>query len=191
MDFLKDRQETSKRDFPPTQTLTLTTTTIGPIATSKTNPNWEMKNRLKRRAPRTHQTRPLSQNIRPHAPRWLVQIRFKSPTGQPLFWLTVSTSLVNSDHRPDDNITRMGKVAIVRDIGAITLVRPSANRFWWLTGGLQLRGDVVLLIHRRDRVYPVQFGPSSGTLRVRTNEDRGLEHGETTVSIGEVDLSTC
>jgi hypothetical protein len=50
----------------------------------------------------------------------------------------VPASLVNFNHRPDDNVTRAGKVAIVRDIGAITLVRPSANRFAWLTGGPQV-----------------------------------------------------
>jgi hypothetical protein len=39
----------------------------------------------------------------------------------------VSASLVNSDYRPDDNATRMGKVAIIRDIGAVTYVRPSTK----------------------------------------------------------------
>ena len=37
-------------------------------------------------------------------------------------------SLVDTD-RPDNSVTRMGKVAIIRDIGAVTCVLPSTKRF--------------------------------------------------------------
>jgi hypothetical protein len=49
--------------------------------------------------------------------------------------LMSSASSVNSDHKSDSNVTRMGKVAIIHDIGAVTCVQPSTNRFAWLTGG--------------------------------------------------------
>ena len=144
MDFLKDKREISEGNSPPGQALTPNTTTIGPIATSRTSPKRKVKGRLKRTAAgcrrvlRIRPTRPPSQSIRRHASRWSIQMRLKTCTGQlPVSSMTCA-SLINSGRRLDDNVTRTGKVATICDIGAVTCVQPSTKSFRWLTGGPQL-----------------------------------------------------
>ena len=118
-------------DSPPTHTLTPNATTTYLTATSKMNrlaPKRVMRNLLKvtaiqNRDSRACQTQkrptPLSSNPRHHAHCQLRQAGSKTMTGQPHL-LSNLCSLTKPRHRPNNNLARMGKVAIIRDMGAVT-----------------------------------------------------------------------
>ena len=62
----------------------------------------------------------------------------------------------NPNYRPNRDAARMGKVAIIHDMGAVTCVRHSPRQpilapYKWS----QLRGDVIFFIYWPDRVCPV------------------------------------
>ena len=82
----------------------------------------------------------------------------------------------------------MGKVAIIRDIGAITCVPVVKNRFPHVTDGSKIRGNAIFPLHWRDKVLAIQFRSSPRS--PCTSKDRRLEHGETTISVGKVRLSS-
>jgi len=101
---------------------------------------------------------------------------------------TIDCSPIYANHRPNNYLPRKGKVAVIRDTGAVTCVRYGLSELI-LTGGSQLRGGAIFLIHWRNTVCAVHFRPSSQP--PCASKDWRLEHGKTPVSISKVNLSTC
>ena len=101
---------------------------------------------------------------------------------------TINRSPIYATHSPNKNLPRMGKVAVIRDMAAVTCVRHGLSE-QILIDGSQIRGGTVFLIHWRNRVCPVHFRSSSRP--PCTSKDRRLEHGTTTISISKVGLSAC
>jgi len=127
MGFRKDKRRTSTEDSRPTPTFSPMTTSICPTATSR------MKN-LKRTAAATrsrdarmHQTHKHPKPLSPIA-RCRVH-RSRHPKSK----MTTSCShlpphiarFANPKHRAKHSPTRMGKIAIIRDMGAVTCVQCS------------------------------------------------------------------
>ena len=93
----------------------------------------------------------------------------------------------NVYHRPDNGLVRTGKVAVIRDVAAVTYVKLATDESSCLAYLSQLRGNDIFLIHWQDNVCPVEFGSSSQS--PRGGESWRLELGETTITIGQVHLS--
>ena len=135
MGFRKDRLGISTEDSPLTTALTSTTMTICPTATLKMGPLvLKRKSLPKMTTPKRRAVlRVKSREYRsPHSPeiyhghcRALPTL--KMMTSQPRCPLNCAISPANSYRRPDGHLTRMGKVAIIRDMGAVTYVRSVAN----------------------------------------------------------------
>ena len=90
-------------------------------------------------------------------------------------------------HRPNNSLVRTGKVAVIRDVAAVTYMKLTTDESSRLTYPSQLRGNDIFLIHWQDNVCPFEFGSSSKS--PRRGESQRLELGETTITIGQVHLS--
>jgi len=137
MGFQKGKRGISTEDSRPTPTLTPMTTTIYPTATLKMGPLFlkkKMRNLPKVMAPnyrvvcRAQSRGCLSTRLQKiRHDRQQVYMRFKMTTSEPRCPSNCSTFLVNSYHRRENHLTRIGKVAIIRDMGAVTCVNSAAD----------------------------------------------------------------
>jgi len=135
--FRKDKRGISTENSRPTPTLTPMIMSICPTVTSKMGDfilEREVKNLPKMMAPKCRAVRRAQSRkcLSPH-PRKIrhghhqTYARFKMTTGEPQYPSNCSIFLANSYHRPENHLTRMGKVAIIRDIGAVTYGKSVAN----------------------------------------------------------------
>ena len=133
--------------------------------------------------------KPLPPTTHRRAHRRSRQLRFRTVMGIPVF-PCVFAALANSDHSAGDDLLRMGRVAIIRDIGAATcvyhLIVTISSRTY---RGLQFRGSAIFPVHGRDHLFPISLGPLSRKLY--RSKDWGLDHKKSTIPIREVDLPTC
>lgn len=95
----------------------------------------------------------------------------------------------NLQHRPSNGSIRMGKIAIVRDMAAVTYVDPVADQPSHPIDPLQLRGYGLFPTHWRGNLRPVEFG-SMQWIDSRS-EDRRLERSKSTISFGQINVPTC
>ena len=121
-------------DSPLIPTPTLKTTTTCPIAILRMDPltprrtkrDFKMTVEVGSRDSTVQETRnhpkPLFPTIRRHARCWSRQPRFRTMTGLPVS-RQIFTYSINSDHSVGDDLSRTGRVAIIRDVGAVTYVR--------------------------------------------------------------------
>ena len=128
--FRKDKQRTSMMGSPLILSLTPRITTTRLTVTSRIHSLERMKvNLTKMTAPQTQKNlrihkhpKPMSPVVHRHVPRQSRQLRLRIATGHPLSSRWTSVVLVNSIHSANNHLSRMGKVAIIRDIGAVTCV---------------------------------------------------------------------
>jgi len=149
MGLRKDKRGISTEDSRPTPTLTPMTTTICPTVTSKMGPlvpKRKMKGLPEMMAPKCRAVRRAQSRkcLSPHLRKirhdhHQMCVRFKMTTSEPQCPYICSKFLVNSYHRPENHLTRMGKVAIIRDVGAVTYVKSVVNWSSPLTGPVALR----------------------------------------------------
>ena len=66
--------------------------------------------------------KPMSPVVRRHVPRRSRQLRLMRTIGHPLSSRWISVALLNSTYSANNHLSRLGKVAIIRDIGAVTYV---------------------------------------------------------------------
>ena len=113
-------------DSPLIPTPTLKTMTIYPIAILGMKRDFKMTVEVGSRVSTVQETRkrpkPLFSTIRRHARCWSRQLRFRMMTGPPISRRIFTTS-IDSDHSVSNDLSRMGRVAIIRDVGAVTYVR--------------------------------------------------------------------
>jgi len=144
MGYRKNERRTSTEDFRPTPTLTPTITTIYPTVTSKMDLIFlkrKTKDLQKMAAPNCRATFGIhSREYHSPHPRKIyhghhrMEATFKMTTSEPRYPSNCLTVPADPYHRPDNHLTRMGKVAIIRHVGAVTYVKSVANRLSPLTG---------------------------------------------------------